>query len=158
MKAQKIYIIEHLFWGKGKFLRPLILFGVFPKLAADDVPDPQPQVLQHLPQILSVPVGGLNYKIYIHIQQGVPKKQRCSKTKTKFFCMEPSQQGEPLKIIKKNFADFWKFYYATFLVNLHHFSYFDPTKKSTIFKNNFQRHSYISCAPLFSRMHTMQYS
>ena len=39
---------------------------------------------------------------------------RCSKTKTKF-------------------ADFWKFYYTTFLVNLHHFSYFDPTKNPQFF-------------------------
>ena len=36
--------------------------------------------------------------------------------------------GCPPKKYKKNFADFRKFYYTTFLVNLHHFSYFDPTK------------------------------
>ena len=33
----------------------------------------------------------------------------------------------------KKIADFWKFYYTTFLVNLYHFSYFDPTNKSAIF-------------------------
>ena len=49
-----------------------------------------------------------------------------------FFSMERSQQGMPLKVIKK-IADFRKFYYTTFLVNLHHFSYFDPAKKSAIF-------------------------
>ena len=34
-------------------------------------------------------------------------------------------------ICKKNLiADFRKLYYTTFLMNLHHFPYFDPTKKS----------------------------
>ena len=47
--------------------------------------------------------------------------------------MERSQQGMPLKIIKKKFSDFRKFYHTTLLVNLHHFSYFDPTKKSAKF-------------------------
>ena len=47
---------------------------------------------------------------------------------------------------KNLFADS-RFYYTTFLKNLHHFPYFDPTKKSAIiFFYNFQRHSYNICA------------
>ena len=46
-----------------------------------------------------------------------------------FFSMKRSQQVMSLKIIKK-IVDFRKFYYPTFLVNLHHSSHFDPTKKS----------------------------
>ena len=36
-------------------------------------------------------------------------------------------------ILKNLFADFRKFYYTTFLLNLHDFPYFDPTKNSTKF-------------------------
>ena len=50
-----------------------------------------------------------------------------------FFFQGAQSQGMPLKLLKKNFADFRKFYFTTFPVNLHHFSYFDQTKKSAKF-------------------------
>ena len=60
--------------------------------------------------------------------------ERCSKTKTKKNLHgAQSTEGMPLKIYFKKIADFWKFYCTTFLVNLHHFSYFDPAKKSANF-------------------------
>ena len=60
--------------------------------------------------------------------------ERCSKTKTKFFYMERSQLKEcRWKFILKKNRGLLKFYYTTFLVNLHHLSYFDPNKKSANF-------------------------
>ena len=71
------------------------------------------------------------------------QKMHCAHAQ--IFSTERSQQGMPLKLFLKNFADFRKFYYTTFLVNLHHFSYFDPTKKSAnFFFYNFQRHSLLT--------------
>ena len=51
-----------------------------------------------------------------------------------FFAWSAVNKECRWKLWKKNFADFRKFYYTTFLVNLHNFSYFDPTKKSAIFR------------------------
>ena len=55
------------------------------------------------------------------------------------FAHPPSEQLE-----KNLSADFRKFYYATFLMNLHHFSYFDPTKKSAFSFYNFRWHSLLT--------------
>ena len=59
------------------------------------------------------------------------------------FCSTPGRA-----IVKKTFSDFRKFYYTTFLMNLHYFPYFYPTKTWTfflfIFFYNFQRHSLLT--------------
>ena len=61
------------------------------------------------------------------------------KNQNQFFFHGAQSTRNATENYKKKIADFRKFYYTIFLMNLHHFSYFDPTKKSEIFFYNFQR-------------------